>query len=138
MSRAAQLRQEAVRLQVELDRVNNELEVAKGDEMITCSHCNSRTAVKHLTLLRHHNYVEPYSCSGGDYWTHDYDVVVCHKCMNVNRADDYAPELNKFVQEHFAQFKEVIELYMRRPPGLVYQRGEYLKELIELGRKDGR
>ena len=116
MSRADELRKEIRHTQHVLKNLQEELEDAKGDELFCCEHCGKRTKVSNTTVINKQQYVEPYSCSGGDYWRHLYHMIVCDKCSNTTivREED---ALHPFVIDHMGAFAEVLYWHpMRQDP----------------------
>lgn len=47
--------------------------------------CGELTSIKDLTYIQTHWYVEPYSCTGGDYWRPGEGAFICPKCGHRNR-----------------------------------------------------
>lgn len=56
-----------------------------GEQSIPCAECNKSMIVKESTLVDVEYYVQPYSCTGGDYWSHQEYRVVCQHCSIHNR-----------------------------------------------------
>ena len=49
--------------------------------------CGKRSLLSKITLLDYQYYVQPFSCSGGAYWTHSEYKFVCPKCGCINRLN---------------------------------------------------
>ena len=55
--------------------------------MLACPYCEKRSQLKKWILISNYYYVRPYSCNGGDYWSHEDDYnLVCPKCQEVSRT----------------------------------------------------
>ena len=50
--------------------------------------CEKTFPIKDIVFLQTHWYVEPYSCSGGDYWKTGEGNWVCPNCNHRNRLVD--------------------------------------------------
>ena len=119
MSRADDLRKEIRHTEHVLKNLQAELEDAKGDEYFCCEHCSKRTQVSKTSVIEKHQYVQPYGCTGGDYWRHLYYMIVCSKCFHtttVHESDDLYP----FVRDHISNFLEVLDWHpSRQDPDLI-------------------
>ena len=112
MSKADTLRKQVVEAERNLEALKKELQVAKGEEFFTCSHCERRSKVKSTSLLSEYYYEEPYGCTGGDMWHFSQYIIVCGKCYgtsNGRRSD----ELDEFIRNHLGSFLEVLKWYPR-------------------------
>ena len=118
MSRANYYRKQIEELEGQISEAIQSLEEAKGDEYFSCKRCKQRTKVSNTTVIKKHYYVQPYSCSGGDYWSFDYYIVVCSKCHHgesIGANDD----LYSFVLDHSRQFNELLDWHPNdRDPAL--------------------
>lgn len=64
-----------------------ELEEARQRKTLVCPHCERRLGIQKFTIIREHHYVQPYSCTGGDYWTFSNEYYLwCPKCETFSRA----------------------------------------------------
>ena len=116
MSRADELRQEIKHTEHVLKNLKAELEDAKGDEYFCCEQCGKRTQVSKTTLIRKHQYVQPYGCTGGDYWTHLYYMIMCSKCSETTIVRD-EDTLYPFIADHLGVFAEILDWHpMRHHP----------------------
>lgn len=102
-----------------IDQLKEELHAAKGEQFYKCPHCTKRSKVNKLTLVRKNWYVEPYSCTGGDYWKFSEYAIICGKCDTFARVYDKSKYndddgMFMFVQERERAFNEVLEWYPRR------------------------
>lgn len=61
----------------QLAELDQQIKDARGRQLIPCRCCNKKHAISKLHLLVDHYYVEPYSCSGGDYWRTGSKYFVC-------------------------------------------------------------
>jgi DNA-directed RNA polymerase subunit RPC12/RpoP len=77
----AALGEEVVGLKTQLDK-------AMRRKRIECSACGARSVVSSLTYIQTHWYVEPYSCTGGDYWNEGEGQFDCPRCGHRNRLYD--------------------------------------------------
>lgn len=76
-----------------LDAINAEasaLQKALDEKMrnsiLRCVWCGKGKRVSDLTLLQTHWYVQPYSCTGGDYWKRGEVQYKCPSCGELNRG----------------------------------------------------
>jgi rubrerythrin len=74
-----------------------------------CPSCGKGTAISKLTVQVVEYYVEPYSCTGGDYWTSgenpEYNIE-CPKCNSTVRETHCRSSYYNFVNYHIDNFKE--------------------------------
>jgi hypothetical protein len=59
-----------------------------GNIMVPCSSCEGGNQVKDMLVRVHEHYVDPYSCTGGDYWTWNENSdrsFICSHCGATNR-----------------------------------------------------
>lgn len=70
--------------------------------------CGAKFTIGRLTYIQTFYYVEPYSCSGGDYWLEDEGMFDCPKCNHRNRLYD-----RKHIQELRSYFKNEVESHDR-------------------------
>lgn len=64
-------------------QIEKRLATARGRKFWVCPGCQQRTQVRLLDLVVRLYYVEPFSCTGGDYWTRGDKptfYVTCPKC----------------------------------------------------------
>jgi len=143
MSEASKLRRRIASMDFELSILNVSLARAKCEEMVNCSHCETKTKVKKTTLLKFHYYVEPSGCSAGDYWSFRCYATVCDKCQHVEHASendalmDESGFLNRhydFIVDHLDQFGEVLDVH-REQIGWFYMNGETLQEILDDSRQ---
>ncbi len=66
--------------------------------------CGKCTQIGKLTYIQTYWYVEPYSCTGGDYWRQGEGQFECTKCGYLNRLYK-RPEVEK-LKHHF---KEIVK-----------------------------
>lgn len=96
-------RQEA-ELDEKIQFLQEEKQRIRSQRKLTCPRCHKGTQIKNIDLYDRQYYVSPYSCTGGDYWTHDEYGYVCPKCKTYIRVhhycDDYA-----FVEKYKWNFK---------------------------------
>lgn len=80
-------------LKGQLAKAKLSLDEQRSRRKILCS-CGRMHMIKQLELLITHWYVEPYSCSGGDYWREGEWQFVCPVDQTRNRLlfDDYDVE----------------------------------------------
>src|SRR4051794_16353658 len=77
--------------------LNKRLDEAQSRKRLTCGFCGKRHQVSKLTLIQTHFYIEPYSCTGGDYWKRgekQYECPSCGKRMrdpSTYERDGYQP-----------------------------------------------
>lgn len=92
MTSLRELEREHARVEKELLALRQEIAVARGRKTVQCNHCKKRTPVKRLTYIQEHYYVEPYGCTGGDYWKQSEGRFLCPFCNYENRLI-YRPEI---------------------------------------------
>ena len=107
----------------QLAKVSAKVKALKKEQTLSCK-CGKENQLQSLVLKEIEFYVEPFSCSGGDYWTSgpapEYNVE-CPHCKKVTRYHDYeqgwdttrkeltfaAVGSTKFVKDNYSSFKEV-------------------------------
>lgn len=57
-----------------------DVDAGKRRSRLACGHCGKRHQVSKLTLIQTHYYIEPYSCTGGDYWKEGEKQYECPSC----------------------------------------------------------
>lgn len=90
----------------------------------TCIHCENKTQLDKLTIVREYWYVEPSGCTGGDYWNpSDEYWINCPKCSMINRICDTFIQIRdpwksvnntktfQLVSKNTRHFKEKYEWY---------------------------
>lgn len=104
-----------------LDEIEKEAATLRGllddkrrDQKLQCGWCGKRHAVRKLTLIQTHWYVEPYSCTGGDYWNQGEKQYECPSCgqrmRDLDRPwKDCDPKIAKLAR----YFKETIKEHKR-------------------------
>lgn len=75
---------------------------------VTSKGCGAELRVGALVYLQTHWYVEPFSCTGGDYWNAGEGQFICPKCGAKNRLYE-RPEVEKLKR----YFKAVEDKYDR-------------------------
>ena len=113
-------------LLAEVDKIDITLEKLKGNRTLLCG-CGKKHKIKELTLMRDHWYVEPYSCSAGDYYNEGEKSFLClddpsvrnrifdnnwkYKVSYSNRDKLCNDIIEQFMREYRSNFKELIEVY---------------------------
>lgn len=71
----------------DIDELYKEREIIRSRKTLKCGSCGKRSQISKWIVIDNFYYVRPYSCSGGDYWSHmdDYNLV-CPKCEAVGRT----------------------------------------------------
>lgn len=86
MTKLQKLEKEIEKLQEQLRPLEQEWREEKRKTLVSCIHCKRKTQVGKLTLITPWFYVEPYGCTGGDYWKPmEEKRFVCLKCNKTNR-----------------------------------------------------
>ena len=80
-----ELEKQKVEITKSLESIEKEISDTKSSTIISCASCGNQEKIKDITLISEEGYVEPYSCSGGDYWTHNEYQYHCSKCKIKNR-----------------------------------------------------
>jgi len=114
------IRQKIERDEKQLLKLQKRLQVLKGRQTIKCNACGHENELNSLTLEVEYYYVEPYGCSGGDYWT-DGDApaynITCPICLTKKRYTEdtgYPPKpagMNLFIWENQQYFKEKVKVH---------------------------
>ena len=84
----------------------DELNVARANQFITCSHCNVRSKVNKWTLLSKFYYHRT-NAGAGSYWDFYCYYLYCSKCSVMAVATN----LKGFVEKRKSLFKEHLEWY---------------------------
>lgn len=115
-----------------------EAELIRSRRMWACPSCKKRTQLSKLTLIQDHYYIEPYSCSGGAYWSTCKEVFIpCPKCETVIRICDSFVQTQRnihinddkmyeFVINHCSHFSERLDYYGKFTPN--YNEVEELRQ----------
>jgi hypothetical protein len=72
-------------IEKEIDRLENDLELAKKNKLIKCIHCGAKRAAKNIVYIQTLWYQGPYSCTGGDHWLNGEGKFNCLVCGKENR-----------------------------------------------------
>jgi hypothetical protein len=89
-------------------------------KMLTCGFCGKRHRVSRLTLIQTHFYIEPYSCTGGDYWKPGEKQYECPSCglrMRDPGDNDYlsmSVQFDRKIGTLARYFKETVQEYRER------------------------
>lgn len=76
-------------LYAETTSINERMREIESSRMLACTWCKKKSAVRNWGKRRRHWYVEPYSCTAGDYWTFS-EEVVCPKCEHSHCVEEYS------------------------------------------------
>ena len=99
--------------------LRNRLDAMYRRKRLTCGFCRKQHTVSKLTLIQTHWYVEPYSCTGGDYWKageKQYECPSCGKRMRDPGDNDYLAQGRQFdrrIGELAPFFKETVKEHNR-------------------------
>lgn len=107
MSAEAAARQKVARTGRAAEAARAELDAALARKRVQCSECERRTPVSKLVYIQTHYYIEPYSCTGGDYWRPGEGKFQCPKCGFLNRLYN-RPEVVA-LRRYFASEKKVYD-----------------------------
>lgn len=75
------------------------LDENQSRKRLACGFCGKRHQVSKLTLIQVHRYVEPYGCTGGDYWKlgeKQYECPSCGLRMRDPGDNDYLAQSSQF------------------------------------------
>ena len=75
-----QLNEEIEQAEKEIDALQNRIKELKGKFKYKCPNCKKMSMLKKTDSVQHHFYVEPYGCTGGDYWNTAGVSWTCPKC----------------------------------------------------------
>ena len=68
-------------LDKQIEELKAQREELRKNKTWQCPKCKKRTKIDKLGLLTDQYYVEPYSCTGGDYWKDSGEFFIsCPKC----------------------------------------------------------
>ncbi len=110
-------------------QLRNKKERALSGKMFRCVACKGIHKIKTCTAIQTHWYVQPYSCTGGDYWNEGEMYILCPETGIGNRVlflddskipyekrQDYDWNIEKqFKRIYKPLFKEVIDTYRDDP-----------------------
>lgn len=91
-----------------LRNIEQKIEVEQSKILIDCTSCHAQHAISDLVYIQTHWYVQPYSCTGGDYWNEGEGNFKCPSCGYVNRT--YKREEYEKLKY---RFKEITKTYER-------------------------
>jgi Fe2+ or Zn2+ uptake regulation protein len=75
-------------LKTKLSSIVEELNEKQSNLYFICKKCNKRFKYKNLNIFIQEWYVEPFSCTGGDYWETSKDIeIMCPNCDTVTEID---------------------------------------------------
>lgn len=97
-------------LEKQIELLKQKLAKTRKNKKFRCPNCNQITPLRKLDLLISQFYVEPYSCTGGDYWTEGDNptyYITCPKCNKENRIYSCLKgPLYQFVKEYRWNFRK--------------------------------
>lgn len=99
-------------LKAKAREVQAEIDDERSRKRVLCHHCERRSVVGRTVYIQDHYYVEPYSCTGGDYWRESEGSFLCEKCGYENRLI-YRPEIVN-LKPYFRQVEKRHEHYKDR------------------------
>lgn len=88
-------------LQKQLDDVKQHLLIEQRKRKIACGKCNKLMQIGKLDIVDVEGYVAPYSCTGGDYWTHSYYEFECPHCKATYRLSPSSFQWKEEDGEHY-------------------------------------
>ena len=91
-----------------LKAVDDKIATEQSKIVINCTSCHKQHPIGELVYIQTHWYVQPYSCTGGDYWNVGEGQFKCPSCGFLNRLynrEEY--EALKY------RFKEIVKTYDR-------------------------
>lgn len=94
MTKTEKLKKELAKLQLEVIKKKEELNShIKEYSFIRCKECDKRTKIRNLPFIYHQWYVEPYSCTGGDYHRTDLEnpYSICPECKTTIPLKELKP-----------------------------------------------
>lgn len=100
--------------QAEIKNLNEKRDRAIQGHLIKCGHCGKMSKLGSWVFIWGHWYVEPWGCTGGDYWNADSvdnhcstSYIRCSKCGEESRLYHYGEERRNFFMSHKYLFREV-------------------------------
>ena len=122
----SKLLERRAKLEAEIAKIDITLEKLKGNRTLLCG-CGQKHKIKDLTLLRDYWYVEPYSCSAGDYYNEGEKAFIClddstvrnrifdngwkYKVSYSNRDKLENDIIKQFMREYKNRFRAIIDVY---------------------------
>ncbi len=117
-----QIKRRLTALHEEQMTLSQELDLNLSKTLVACtdncygSGCGKKTQIGKLTHIQPFYYVEPYGCTGGDYWaTEDESQWDCPKCGHRNRAYKYDRFEVFALKRNFGQQATTHDRYGRPP-----------------------
>lgn len=91
-------------------------------KVIKCASCEKSNKIKDIELVGVETYVQPYSCTGGDYWQHSEYNYICPHCQVRNRFlfNDYYNINYQHRQQHnlgnyfFTEYRDRFKSFKRK------------------------
>lgn len=109
----SKLNEDIEKAQKQLDKLKNKQDKQYKNIGVLCAKCGHGNKVKDITIRQHQYYVEPYGCTGGDYWTLGTNPdrsFICGKCNIVNRMFGYEDDSIYWILKPFLKHETVYEL----------------------------
>jgi hypothetical protein len=100
---------ERAKLERRLEKLDDDRLAAIGARRWRCraAGCGRTSKLSSVILVQTHWYVEPYSCSGGDYWRSGERNLVCPKCSVRHRMINKDPRPDNFYDLSMAKQDEI-------------------------------
>jgi hypothetical protein len=118
--------------------LQEQLREIKQNRTVVCPNCSTQTPISESTVVKTHHYVQPYGCTGGDYYVHDGYLLYCSHCEQFSQAyllssdrvegsrTAIRPELinsprivfYSFIEKHFLYFGEQLSWYDTGPANI--------------------
>ncbi len=121
---ARQLGSRLAALQQERELILKAIDELNSQQAIKCASCEAYHEIRELTAIQNHWYVDPWGCTGGDYWVEGELQFICPTTGVINRLlfdntdvpwdkreeYEYNPAL-QFKRKYRHLFKEVKNSY---------------------------
>jgi hypothetical protein len=109
MKRSDKIRKQIEETKAELVSLEEQLNVAKGDELFKCGQCDKSSKFNKLTLIKKYLYTKGYGYSDGEYNFRKY-MVLCHKCEDFTDVWEFKnKDKVDTVKDHEKNFMECLD-----------------------------
>lgn len=81
------LKQEILDAADQINELHKQIKLKEGKFKYKCPSCKKFSKLKDTDGIQKHYYIEPYGCTGGDYWVANGVEWVCPKCDTKLKPD---------------------------------------------------
>jgi hypothetical protein len=118
-----QLNAEVAELEQEMKALEKKRDELLGRTLVQCINsrygkgCGKKHRICNLVYIRTHWYVQPYGCTGGDYWNEGEGNFICPACQHRNTLVDWHGRDPVIGREKLSglkyQFKSIVDEHER-------------------------